>query len=233
MRTVKPTLIALLLAALVTAGCGSNSPDTGGANPPAAQATQQGTTQQGSTQPATQPPTTPTGTRYVAVTADSVAAYAVGETFLGKDLNTTAVGKTSALTGELVLDGGVIQPSVVQVDVRTLKSDEARRDNQVRKALDTTNHPYATFHITGAEGNPVLTEGAEVALKLQGTMTIKGTEKPLVFDAKAKLAGDTLTLTATTTFNMTEFGVRPPSIAGFVSVKDEVRLDVTFVGKRS
>lgn len=217
-------LAGVLLVALVAAGCGSK---------PAETKTPQGT---GAPQQETTTPTTPavssSGTKYAAVAGESTASYAVREKFLGRELNATAVGESSAFTGEIILDGGVIQPSVVQVDLSTLKSDEERRDNQVRRALDTANHPFATFQITGAEGNPVLKEGQEVSLKLQGKMTIKGTEQPLLFDARARLEGESLALTAETTFQMTTFGVTPPNIANFVSVTDEVKLTISFVGKK-
>lgn len=221
----KLLLSAALLAVVALAGCGSK---------PAEQPTTPAATGPSAVQETQSPTPTPAakGTRYTAAASGSTASYAVRETFLGRNLNVTAVGTTAGVKGEIILDGGVIQPSTVQVELGTLKSDEDRRDNQVRKALDTTTHPYATFQITGAEGNPVLKDGQETALKLQGNMTIKGTTKPLTFDTKATLKGDTLTLTADSTFAMTTFGVNPPNMAGFVAVVDEVKLTVNFTGKR-
>lgn len=218
-------LIGLTLAALLAAGCarGPASPqaNAGDVSTPA------------STTPAenTAPAVSAAGTAYMVVTGESEASYSVDETFLGQRRDVTAVGKTSALSGAIVLDKGVIQPSVVEVDVATLKTDQSRRDNKVREALDAANHPKATFRISRAEGNPVLTEGQETELKLQGTMTIKGVDRPLTFDARAKLEGGRLTLTASTVFDMTEFGVDPPNIANFVAVEEEVKLAVTFVGE--
>lgn len=230
----KALLASLMLATTVIAGCGTKPADPAPAAQTNASAQQQSQApaNEETKAPAATPAAAAQGDAYVAVTESSSAAYNVREKFLGKDLNVTAVGKTSTVSGEILLSGGVIQPSVVEVDLSTLKSDEDRRDNRVRQALDTAKHPKATFRITGAEGNPVLKDGAETAIKLQGNMTIKGTEKPLVFDAKAKLSGDTLSITATSTFAMTTFGVAPPNIANFVSVTDEVTLDVAFVGKK-
>jgi polyisoprenoid-binding protein YceI len=239
----KYMLAGLALVALLAAGCGGGKAAETTTPAPAAAApatTAPATTAPATTAPAATAPTSTapastapaTATKYAVVAEGAEASYTVGETFLGVNRDATAIGKTAGITGEIVLNGGVIQPSNVQVDLSTLQSDESRRDNRVRQTLDTANHKYATFKITGAEGNPVLKEGQEVAVKLQGNMTIKGTEKPLAFDAKVKLSGDTLSLTATTTFNMTTFGVQPPNMAGFVSVKDEVQLNVAFVGKR-
>ncbi|MBP2018857.1 polyisoprenoid-binding protein YceI [Symbiobacterium terraclitae] len=221
-------IACLALAALLVTGC-ARGPAGGGADkaaaaPPAASP--------GNSSPAANTPESAAGTAYQVVPDQSEAAYAVGETFLGQRRDVIAVGKTTAFFGSIVLDGGVIQPSTVEVDLTTLKSDQSRRDSQVQRVLDTRNHPRAIYRISGAEGNPVLAEGQEVPIKLQGTMTIKGTDKPLAFDGTAKLEGDTLTLTATATFDMTEFGVNPPNIANFVAVEDEVKLTVTFVGQK-
>lgn len=223
-------LTSVMLVAIIAAGCGSKPAETP-TTPATSAPAQQETARQETATPASTPASSSSGKKYVAVTGSSEAAYHVRETFLGKDLNVTAVGKTSAFTGEINLEGGVIKPSVIKVDLSTLKSDEDRRDNRVRQALDTTNHQSATFQITGAEGNPTLQEGKETPVKLQGTMTIKGTEKPLTFDGKATLNGDALTVTAESTFPMTTFGVNPPNIAGFVSVVDEVKLTITYVGQ--
>lgn len=212
--------ISMILVALIAAGCGAKAPT------PQAPAATEPPVQQVTSAPAP----AANGTKYTVSTDRSTASYAVRERFLGKELDVTAIGKTSAFTGEMVLDGGVIKPSTVQIDLSTLTSDESRRDNQVLRALDTSTHRLAAFQITGAEGDPVLAEGKETSLKLHGKMTIKGTEKPIVFDGAAKLEGNTMTFTGQTTFAMTQFGVTPPSIGGFVSVTDEVTLHVTYVG---
>ncbi|WP_374711881.1 YceI family protein [Symbiobacterium terraclitae] len=226
-------IACLALAALLVAGC-ARGPVGGGADKAAAAppAASPGSTSPAATEPAAKTPESATGTAYQVVPDRSEAAYAVGETFLGQRRDVIAVGRTTAFFGSIVLDGGVIQPSTVEVDLTTLKSDQSRRDSQVQRVLDTRNHPRAIYRISGAEGNPVLAEGQEVPIKLQGTMTVKGTDKPLTFDGTAKLEGDTLTLTATATFDMTEFGVNPPNIANFVAVEDEVKLTVTFVGQK-
>lgn len=156
------------------------------------------------------------------------------ETFLGRNLNVTAVGTTSAISGAIHVDAdGVIQPSVIQVDLSTLKSDVSRRDNRVRQALDTRNYPLATFAISGAAGNPELTEGEVVPIELEGQMTIKGTERPLVFTGTAWRSGSTLTLDVKSTFLMTDFGVTPPNVAGFVAVRDETTVHAQLTAQRS
>lgn len=218
-------VILVLLLAVVVAGCSSRAPAT-----PAPATGESDSTAPTVTTPDTTAdvPTVPEGgAGYAAVAEQSSVSYAVGETFLGQNLNVTAVGSTSAISGAINVNAdGTIAPSVVQVDLSTLKSDEDRRDNRVRQALDTRNYPLATYAISGAAGNPVLAEGDTVPIELEGHMTIKGTERPLVFTGTAHRSGNTLTLDVESTFLMTDFGVAPPSIAGFVSVRDETTVRV-------
>jgi len=219
---LRSAAIALTLVALLVAGCAkgpAKQPDTGTVTPPAAQEDAVPAAAQGD------------GTPYQVVADESEASYAVGETFLGQNRDVTAIGRTSAITGAIVIKDGVIQPSVVEVDLSTLKSDQERRDKRVQETLDVANHPKATFSITGAEGNPVLKPGEETDVKLQGTMRIKGVDRPLTFDARVKLDGDQLWLNATTEFAMTDFGVEPPNVLNLIAVQDKVKVDVTFVGR--
>lgn len=174
------------------------------------------------------------GDRYQILSGESTASYSVGEKFLDRDLDVVAVGTTSNITGELILDEGRFQSSTVTVDLQSLKSDQSRRDEKLKTtALETDKYPTAVFTISGVTGDaPALADGQEVALKLEGIMNLHGTEKPWTWDAKGKLEGDKLELTATTTFDMAEFGIEPPNVLNLISVSDQVRLDVKLVAQQ-
>ena len=72
---------------------------------------------------------------FTIVPEQTEASYQVQEKFLNRDLPNMALGKTNAVTGELQvsLDG---KPSgkvtKITVDLRTLTSDQSRRDNRIR-----------------------------------------------------------------------------------------------------
>jgi len=174
------------------------------------------------------------GTHYAVVPDKSSTSYTANEKFANRQLPNDAVGTTSVVQGELVLDGGALQPSKVTVDLRTLKSDESRRDSRLAtQGLETQKYPFAEFTVKGAEGGVTIpADGKEVSFKLNGTMKIHDTEKPLVFDAKASLQGDSVFLTATVKFDMRDFNVQPPSIAGMLTVTELVKLDVKLTAKK-
>jgi polyisoprenoid-binding protein YceI len=173
--------------------------------------------------------------RFVVASGESSAKYVVEETLRG--LPATAVGTTTDVTGELYLTRDGLHkdmPSKFRVDLRTLKTDEGMRDNFVRQnALRTGQFPFAEFVVESVTGFPAsYTEGAEINLTLSGTMTIKGQAKPLTFTVKARQAGNTLTATADTQFNMTEFGITPPEVA-LAKAKDGVVLQVVLIAREA
>jgi polyisoprenoid-binding protein YceI len=148
-----------------------------------------------------------------------------------------AVLTTRAFQGQLVLgpDGQPTGESKIQVDLRTLESDEPDRDNYIRgNTLQSDQFPIAEFAITGVENWPgPLQPGQQSNFRLDGQMTIHGMTKPVTFDATAILNGDVITGTATTSFTFQDFGMSPPDISGFVKAEDTIKLDVTITAAKS
>lgn len=213
-------LTAALAAVLLLGGCGGkqDTPAAGGSAAPAPAGTQASGEASGS---------------YVISNQDSTASYSVQEKFLQQNLPNLAVGKTSAVKGELVLEKGAIKPSTVTVDVSSLKSDKAQRDRVLKeRALESAKYPEATFTITGMEGAQAIGAGQETAFKLKGTLKVHGVEKAVLWDAKGLLVGNTLKLTATLTFAMSDFQIEPPNVLNVVSVDDKVQLDVSLVATK-
>jgi polyisoprenoid-binding protein YceI len=216
-------LLVGLLAAAVLAGCGGKKDESTPAAAPQ---------QQGSNAPA--PAASAAEGKYTIVQAESSAQYSVKEVFLADSLNNTAVGKTNVITGELVLSKGVIQPSKIVVDVTTLKSDKAQRDNKIKTdGLESNKFKTAEFSITGVEGTPPVIGATEASFKLKGKLLVHGVEKDVVWDAKWKLDGDKVKLDATINFTMADFNITPPNILNMIKVDENVQLDVSLVATRS
>ena len=166
------------------------------------------------------------------------ASYQVQEKFLNRDLPNMALGKTNAVTGELQvsLDG---KPSgkitKISVDLRTLTSDQSRRDSRIRTQwLESEKYPFAEFTSTDVQDIPdSYTEGQEVSFKLIGDMKIRDVTKPVTFDVKGKLEGDTITGSATSKILMKDFGFDPPNVAGMLTVEDGVTVTINFTAKEA
>jgi len=173
--------------------------------------------------------------RFVVASGESSAKYVVEETLRG--LSATAVGTTTDVTGEIYLSkDGLYKdlPSKFKVDLRTLKTDESQRDNYIRQnVLRTGQFPFAEFVVESVSGFPAgYAEGTEISLTLNGTMTVKGQAKPVTFTVKARQAGNTLTATADTQFNMTDFGIEPPEVV-LAKAKNGVTLQVVLIAREA
>jgi polyisoprenoid-binding protein YceI len=175
---------------------------------------------------------------FTIVPEQTEASYEVQEKFLNRDLPNMALGKTNAVTGELQvsLDG---KPSgkvtKITVDLRTLTSDQSRRDSRIRTQwLESDKYPFAEFTSTDVQGIPdSYTEGQVVSFKLTGDMKIRDVTKPVTFDVKGKLAGDTITGSATSKILMKDFGFDPPNVAGMLTVDDGVTVTINFTAKEA
>jgi polyisoprenoid-binding protein YceI len=171
--------------------------------------------------------------RFVVVPGDSTAKYVVEETLSG--LPATAVGETPDVTGEIYLTPEGLYDGVeskFMVDLSTLKTDESRRDNYVRQnVLQTNRYQFAEYVIESVDGFPAgYVEGEEASLTLTGTMTIREVSLPITFTVLARQAGDTLTATADTQFNMSDFGIDPPQVV-LAKAKDGVVLQVVIIAR--
>lgn len=215
-------LVGALLLALVVTGCGAKD-STKPADPPAGQ--QNPASQPPAGQPSAGQGQAAAGSLPV-VAASSKATYTVEETFVGRTGINKAIGTTSAFEGALDLKDGLITGGTVKVDLRTLKSDSGQRDSTLmRQFLESDKHPFATFVITGMEGD-ALKEGAKSAIILKGKMTIHDTERELSFKGEGELAGGNVKLNLTANFNMSEFGITVPNIAGMLKAEDPVALAI-------
>jgi polyisoprenoid-binding protein YceI len=122
---------------------------------------------------------------------------------------------------------------VITADISQFQSDSSRRDNALRnRFIETARYPNVTFTAQSIEGLPTAyQDGEEISLKISGDLTIRDVTKPVTFDAKVKLQGDTLSGEAVTTILMSEFGFGPISIAGVLNTEDEAKVTLTFLAR--
>jgi polyisoprenoid-binding protein YceI len=176
------------------------------------------------------------GTTFTIVADQSKAQVTVSEKFANLPSNTDAVLTTSAMQGQIVLgpDTKPTNASKMQVDLRTLKSDDSTRDNFIRRStLQSDQFPIAEYVITGVEQwNGPLQNGQQATFKLVGMMTIHGVTKPITFDTTATMSPDGLTGTAKTAFTFQDFGMNTPSTP-IVKATDTINLVMTITAKKA
>ena len=172
---------------------------------------------------------------YEIVSEESEARYLVEEELAGVGA-TTAIGRTNAFIGSILFDeeGMPLPCSQFFVDLRTLTSDEPRRDNYLyNNTLETQTYPLASFVLTGVEGlEGALEEGKETTLTLLGDLTIHGVTRAVAWQATVTLDGDQLTGSATLPFEMPDFDIEPPRVGAVVSLDETVTLEIDVTAQR-
>lgn len=165
---------------------------------------------------------------YSVVPEESEARYRVQEE-LAEVGETEAVGKTQAIIGQIAFDaeGLPLACSRFDVDLRTLQSDQARRDNYLyNNTLEAEKYPLATFVLRDVEGlDAPLADGEETTVTLIGDLTLKDVTKLVAWEATVTRDGDTLSGTAATEFAMPEFSIEPPSVPVVLSLDETIRLE--------
>ena len=172
-------------------------------------------------------------TRLTLAPQGNEARYKVREQLAGVDFPNDAIGRTSGITGMLLLDDhGKLIPdsSKILVDLTTLKSDKDRRDRFIQgRTLETAQYPSAVL-VPAELRNlrfPLPTSGA-LNFTLVGDLTIHGTTYRTTWQVKATADGNSYSGTASTGFVFDDFGLTKPRVAVVLSVDDSVHLEYDF-----
>ena len=119
------------------------------------------------------------------------------------------------------------------VDLRTLQSDQARRDNYLyQNTLEAEKYPLATFVLRAIDGiEAPLPEGQETTLRLIGDLTLRDVTKLVAWEARVTLVDGALSGAAATMFEMPDFAIEPPSVPMVLSLDETIRLEVDFTAR--
>jgi len=173
------------------------------------------------------------------VADQSTASYFAGETLASVGLPSTAQGTTNAIEGSIYLtdDGFALDPAnptVVTVTLTGLKSNEDRRDTRVQGALETSTFPAATLTVTSVSGvDAALPADQEHTFQMTGILDLHGVQNEVAWEVKARRDGNIMTALATITLFYADFDITPPNIGGFVSVEDDVTLQLDIVATQA
>ena len=134
---------------------------------------------------------------------------------------TRAIGRTPAVTGSLAALGSTIDSVVIEADLTAIRSDKARRDPAIQRALQTTDFPTAKFESSGPVELPsVPVEGEAFTVTVPGTITIHGVGQDVSLDISGQRVGDVVLVVGTLPIDFTSFGVAMPTAPVVVSVED-------------
>jgi len=148
----------------------------------------------------------------------STAGYRVDEVLNGTDV--TVVGKTDEVTGSITVDGTTVSAATVDVDVASIATDQAPRDDYFRgTAMQVSQFPKATFTLTQPISAAVPASGDVAKTEATGELTMHGVTKQVTVPVQAALSGDGVQVSGSIPVTFADYGVEAPSL-GFVSVED-------------
>lgn len=178
---------------------------------------------------------TPDGTWTVAPDADSFVQYRVQEQLGGDLVESTATGRTTDVRASMTITGAEVPAVRVDANLAALRSDRDRRDDALRtRGLQTDQFPEATFVLTEPISLPGAPEPGElVRVDATGDLTLHGITRSVTFPLEARWDGRRIQVVGELPIRFAEFGITPPDVAGFVTVKDSGTIEVRLVFAKS
>jgi len=139
-------------------------------------------------------------------------------------------GKTSTITGEMT--GGATLPEIkgwVEAPVKTLDTDNDRRDRDLNKSMESDKYPTIRFELTQAVAQGTLADSMDVVLR--GQFLIHGVTREVELPATLVFLSDGVRVRSTTPLNLKDYEIG--GLSKFLGVlkmseKIEVHVDVTF-----
>ncbi len=164
----------------------------------------------------------------------SFAGYRVEEE-LARIGATTAVGRSTVLTGSLVFDGAAITEVVIEVDLTALTSDDSRRDGALRRqALETNTYPSTTFTLT--EPIPIdaaPAEGETLSVTATGDLTLHGVTREVQIPMEGQLVGDRVAVVGSIEIVFADYDMDSPSAFIVLAIDDHGIMEFQLVFERS
>jgi polyisoprenoid-binding protein YceI len=166
----------------------------------------------------------PRETGALRVADGSFVGYRVRETFAAIGV-VDAVGRTRDVEGTARVDGERLVAAELEADLTTLRSDESRRDQALRsRGIETDRFPTARFALA-APAAVVPAAGERERATVRGRLELHGRTREVRARVEVQRRGDGLELVGEAPIAFADFGIDPPSVAGFVTVRDEGTLE--------
>jgi hypothetical protein len=148
------------------------------------------------------------------VGSGSVAGFRVRASAVG--IGHDVVGRTSAVTGTIVVSGDWVTSAQLRIGLTGLKVD-GRPQPQFAQSLRTRQHPVATFHLTEvATLSRAFTSGAVVSRRAAGFLALDGTACPVTVTISARRDGSELQVVGSIPVELAYWRIQDPAGAGLL-----------------
>ena len=177
----------------------------------------------------------PDGTRQVSDDGRTFVGNRVREQLVSLPSPNEAVGRSTAVTGSMQVDGSTVSSVRIEADLTQLTSDEPRRDNAIReRGLESAQYPTATLELaepiklasTPAEGEQVQGQGT-------ARLTVHGVTREVDLSVQGRWNGSTIQVVGQLPVKMSDFQIEPPRFGPVVSIEDSLNVDFNLVFERA
>lgn len=140
----------------------------------------------------------------------SIVGFRVPESFLTQ--SGTIVGRTSAVTGSLVIAGNEISSGSFQVNLSTLSIVvQSKQNTTIYQVLDTNHYPQATLTLTRPVAFASLpTNGQIITSQATATLTMHGVTRPVTFTVTARSNGSVLQALGSAEVLVSDWRIKSP-----------------------
>jgi polyisoprenoid-binding protein YceI len=163
------------------------------------------------------------------VGSGSVVGYRVNEVLVGQ--STTAVGRTTSVTGHLTIAGTTATAATFSVPMATVHSDKSQRDEQFdSRIMDVAQYPTGTFALTRPiDLAPLPATGVIRSYTATGKLTLHGTTRTVTFTLTAERKAGRIEVVGHIPVLFSDYNVQNPSVGGFVTTQDHGLLEFLLV----
>jgi polyisoprenoid-binding protein YceI len=164
----------------------------------------------------------------------SFVGYRVQET-LGSIGANTAVGRTPDVTGTMTIAGSKVTAAEFKADLTGLKSDDDRRDGQLRRqGIQTSQFPNATFKLTSPiDFGSVPADGQSVTVSATGDFTLHGVTKSVQVQLSAKRSADVIVVTGSLEIAFADYSIDKPQSFAVLSIDDHGTMEFQLLFTRA
>lgn len=112
----------------------------------------------------------------------------------------------------------------IDISMKSLKSDNADRDEHMMKAIESSKYSLATYTFKEVKKTAS-------GYKVNGILNFHGVKKPLSINANIKKIKNGLSFKGVSHFLMSSYGVTPPKMF-FLTVRDRIDLNINVLFKK-
>ena len=160
---------------------------------------------------------------------ESFVGYRVQEELAFAGFN-TAVGRTSAVTGNMTYDGQAITALTVVADMTQLVSDDPRREKHLRgKSLETNIFKTATFVLAVPIAVGAVEDGDRVNATAIGDLTIHGVTHRVAINLQGQLMNELVVIVGSLEIQFADYDVDTPTSGLVLSVEDHGIMELQLV----